>query len=296
MDPIPQHWTTAEEHAQAPDGRRYALRVWGWSTHSMTEAADVARDRAAELVQRLRRGGSLRRESYYPRLPLREELLREVRGADGTLIAAVTRNRYGAEVLNTDRLLIADVDLPDRGRSGRRPAGGGRGGFIARLLGRGNPVPDPAPPASPELDRIDAFAAARPRLGVHVYRTAAGYRVLITGSGAAPESAEAAAILRELSSDPVYVTLCATHRTYRARLTAKPWRVGVPALTVRWPWLDARTADRAARWLSRYTAACTGYAVCEKVRSGQRAPGPEEALVLAEHDRAVLGQVGAALA
>ncbi|HLS65323.1 MAG TPA: hypothetical protein VK060_18235, partial [Ruania sp.] len=113
MDPIPQHWTTAEEDVQTPDGRRLALRVWGWSARSMAEAADVARDRAAELVQRLREGGPLRRDSYYPRLPLREEVLSEVRDGEGTLVAAVTRNRYGAQVLNTDRLLIADVDSPD---------------------------------------------------------------------------------------------------------------------------------------------------------------------------------------
>jgi len=321
MDPIPQHWTTAEEDVQTPDGRRLALRVWGWSARSMAEAADVARDRAAELVQRLREGGPLRRDSYYPRLPLREEVLSEVRDGEGTLVAAVTRNRYGAQVLNTDRLLIADVDSPDAERRTRRAARGSggaqsRGGFgrlVARLLGRAGPAEqmfDPPAgaetgaasggiedePETPELARIDAFAAAHPELGVHVYRTAAGYRVLITGADAPPDSEQAAAIMRELSSDPVYVTLCATHRTYRARLTPKPWRVGVPALTARWPWRDARTADRATRWLAGYTEACAGSAVCQKVREARRTPGPAEALVLDAHDQAVLGAAGAPLA
>ena len=324
MEPLPQHWTTAEEHVQAPDGRRYALRVWGWSARSMAEAADVARDRAAELVERLRQGGPLRRDSYYPRLPLREEVLTEIRAADGTLVAAITRNRYGAQVLNTDRLLIADVDSPEGERGTRRAArrqraggdsgGGGLGRLVGRLLGRSGPAehmfdpPDGSAsgalpedgsdeqPTTPELTRIDAFAQTHPELGVHVYRTAAGYRVLITGADAPPDSEQAAAIMRELASDPVYVTLCATHRTYRARLTPKPWRVGIPALTARWPWRDTRTADRASRWLSRYTEACAGSIVCQKVRDARRAARPEEALVLDAHDRAVLGAPGAPLA
>ncbi|WP_022918630.1 hypothetical protein [Ruania albidiflava] len=323
MDPLPQHWTTAEDHVQGPDGRRYALRVWGWSARSMAEAADVARDRVAELVERVRQGGPLRRDSYYPRLPLREEVLTEIRDADGALVAAITRNRYGALVLNTDRLLIADVDSPEGERAARRAVrkvradrerGGSLGRLVGRLLGRSGPaehmfdppatstsgaVPEDGSdeePTPPELTRIDTFAQAHPELGVHVYRTAAGYRVLITGADAAPDSEQAAAIMRELASDPVYVTLCATHRTYRARLTPKPWRVGLPALTARWPWQDARTADRAFRWQARYTEACAGSAVCQKVRDARREPRPEEGLVLDAHDRAVLGAPGAPLA
>uniref|UniRef100_UPI001C3D5E17 hypothetical protein n=1 Tax=Picosynechococcus sp. (strain ATCC 27264 / PCC 7002 / PR-6) TaxID=32049 RepID=UPI001C3D5E17 len=77
---------------------------------------------------------------YYPSRRLPEELLEEVHGEDGALIAAVTRNRYGAAVLNTDALLICDVDRPPEdvgrsrpriGRAGKRP------GLLSRLLGGG---------------------------------------------------------------------------------------------------------------------------------------------------------------
>jgi hypothetical protein len=46
--------------------------------------------------------------------PIREEILRELRDPWGASEAIVTRNGYGAEVLNTARLLFADIDDPPR--------------------------------------------------------------------------------------------------------------------------------------------------------------------------------------
>lgn len=68
------------------EGRRFTLRVWGWSlesaAESAAEAADRARQRLAAAVEQVTRGRP--GFDYYPRSPLREELLHEVRGADGT--------------------------------------------------------------------------------------------------------------------------------------------------------------------------------------------------------------------
>lgn len=291
MEPIPQHWTTASEQAQGPDGRTYALRIWGWSSSSLAEARQLATRRLAEVVQRIRTGQRPDRHTYYPRMPLREELLSQVHGPDGAVIAQITRNRYGAEVLNTDQIVIADVDLPQQetGSAGR--------GFLSGLFGRRRRSEPPAPTGpDPELHRIEQFAAANPSWGVHAYRTAAGYRVLVTGTGAAPDSAQAQQIMADLASDPVYVTLCATHNTYRARLTPKPWRCGLRALTSRWPWADGPAADRAASWIEDYRRRSADYAVCEKVGTGSAAPSPAEGMVLDAHDRAVLGRPGQRLA
>ena len=100
-------------------------------------AADTFRAAAVDQLTRGRAGFD-----YYPRTPLREEVLHEVRGADGALIGAVTRNRMGVEVLNTDVLLVADVDLPPQ----------------RKLFRTVQPDPRPA------LERIARWAAAhRPR-------------------------------------------------------------------------------------------------------------------------------------
>ena len=65
------------------------------------------------------------------------------------------------------------------------------------------------------------FARRHPDLGVRVYRTAAGLRVVVTGAASPPSSDRARALLTELGSDPLYVELCATHDSYRARSDAQ---------------------------------------------------------------------------
>ena len=102
---IPKHWSSADGDASDPDGKRYALRIWGWSVSNLTEAADVARRRLADASARIR-SGSLGKDPYfYGKTPLREEIIAAV-GKDGEAI--ITRNRYGALVLNTARVPFID--------------------------------------------------------------------------------------------------------------------------------------------------------------------------------------------
>lgn len=281
MEHFPRHWDVAEDRVQDPNGRTFRLRIWGWSTSSAGQAAIAARRRLAEVAQKVRSGQPLG-QGYYHRNPLREEVLREIRSAEGDLIGLISRNSYGAEILNTDRILIADVDDPSAGRPPRR------GWSLGRLFRRGRPAPEPAP-TDPALSRIEEFARARTHLGVHVYQTAAGYRVLITGVHAPPDSAYAEEILAALASDPLYARLCAVHRNYRARLTPKPWRTGLRALTVQWPFTDPQQEQEAARWVDRYRQRSAEYTVCRLVRRASAAPSADEALLLQTHDQYVIG-------
>lgn len=82
----------------------------GGSTTSAADAVVVAHGQLRSALANLRSGP--RSGGYYPRTPLLEPILEEFK-VDGEQVLAVTRNRYGAEILNTDRLLIADVDLPE---------------------------------------------------------------------------------------------------------------------------------------------------------------------------------------
>ena len=101
MRPLPEHWQLASAEVEH-EGRRFPLRIWGWSAESAADAAMRAQHRLAAAVDQLTRGRA--GFDYYPRTPVREEVLHEVRGADGALIGAVTRNRMGVEVLDTDVL------------------------------------------------------------------------------------------------------------------------------------------------------------------------------------------------
>jgi hypothetical protein len=340
---LPQHWATASGESPHLGAHGGTLVVWGWSSTSDAEAQEVARERLADALRRLAAGGAVRRgEAYYPRTPLREPVLEEVTAPGGALLGLVSRNRMGCEVLNTDLLLIADVDAPELQetavpvrRRGRAAPGAGAGdggrllGWVRRVvLGRPDPTPttpgsqdaaglDGGEPASvarpssgyePYRDGADGvsvtrtgpggpsvaeclacepvweFARRHPDLGVRVYRTAAGLRVLVTGAGAPPRSERARELLTELGSDPLYVELCDTHDSYRARLTPKPFRIGTESLSVTWPCAGDREERRWLRWVDRYDEAAAGYAVCRLVSASGPVPGGAEQALVELHD------------
>lgn len=340
---IPKHWVRVEGFSPHLGRGGGSISVWGWSAESDADAERVGRQRLVDTLARLEREGRLAPgHGYYPRTPLREPVLEEVGGTGERRIGVHTRNRMGCEVLNTDVLLIADVDVPNladevpaatRHAAGRRATGrrgsAGLGGFLRRVvLGRPDPTPvapsghdaagldEPAgaPPASgtgyqaypPDLQdetRVAAtgperpsvaeclaaepvweFARRHPDLGVRVYRTAAGLRVLVTGADAPPASERARQLLTELGSDPLYVELCTTHRSYRARLTPKPFRIGLPALGVRWPCAGEREERRWLRWVDRYDTAARDYAVCRLISASGPVPGADEQSLVEIHD------------
>jgi hypothetical protein len=193
----------------------------------------------------------------------------------------VTRNRYGAEVLNTDRVLIADVDLPELGR---RPVWG----MLRRLFWRG-PAED-APLAEPpsvveRLATLETWARANPGLGVIVYRTASGLRVFVTGVDDPTSSALGQRILTELGADPIYRELCRVHGTFRARLTPKPWRLpNMMAPRGSWPYPDEAAERRFQAWLATYDTAARRYAVCRRLATYGPGPSTVEAQIIALHD------------
>ena len=119
---------------------------------------------------------------------------------------------------------------------------------------------------------------------MRVYRTAAGLRVIVTGADARPSSDRARALLTELGSDPLYVELCATHDSYRARLTPKPFRVGEGALSVAWPFADAAAREAQEEWVSQYDGRSSGHAVCRLISASGPQAGPDEERLVALHD------------
>lgn len=275
MQGPPPYWRQRTGSAFQPDGSKIVLAVWGWSWASEQDAESVATERLTTAFANLQAGAA--RGNYYPRLPLREETLREVSGTAGELLAVVTRNRYGADVLSTQAVVIADVDLP-----AQRPSRG----RLRRIFASGAEDPADSPEAL-ALERIAAYADRSPQRGTHVYRTAAGLRVIITGDQIEPSSPAAQDILEQLGTDPVYLRLCAAHGTYRARLTPKPWRLRPPlqAPPVRWPYGSTDARSRADAWLKDYSTGSANYAVCAKIASyGTPASGDQEAVVRLHED------------
>lgn len=259
---IPRHWSKATGTADDPSGKRFAFQIWGWSEADVAEAAAVARRRLSEACARVARGG-LRDEAYfYGKAPLREEIVRAVTPAE----ALVTRNRYGALVLNTARIPFIDVDAP-----------GGGGGVLRRLFGKASPA---------GLDRVREACDRFSRTSFRVYRTAAGFRLLATDLLLEPDSAEAQDLLAGFGADPFFVKLCKLQASFRARLTPKPWRCGCSLPPGSHPRADLTTQAAFAVWLREYDTASRAHSTCELLET--RGPGrtlAEVAPVVAEHDR-----------
>jgi hypothetical protein len=263
---IPRHWSRATGSADDPEGKRYALKIWGWSEDSLAAASALARRRLAEASARVARGMLGKDAYFYGKTPLREEIVRVVDGS------VVTRNRYGALVLNAAQVPFVDVDTPE--------SSGGGGGLLGLFSGK------KAEPSAATLERVRTACARFPRTSFRIYRTAAGFRLLATDLLMDPASGEAERMLSEFGADPFFVKLCKLQASFRARLTPKPWRAGCRVPPASYPF-DSPAAERAhAEWLREYEAATSSKATCSLVESA--GPGrtlPEAQAIVAEHDR-----------
>jgi hypothetical protein len=276
---LPRYWVKEEGEATTPAGKVLRVAAWQWSQASGAEARDKALGALARMRERIQTGLPFPERYAYGSRPAREETIREVRGRGGDVEAAITRNAYGALVLNASRAMFVDAD---------RPASGA--GLLARWFGR-KPDKDPA------VERAEALVAAEPSLHVRVYRTRAGFRYLVTHDLFDPVSASARELMQRLGADPKYVQLCAVQESFRARLTPKPWRIGLGAPPVRWPWADTQAETAMREWLSRYDRARAGKAVCALVTavgSGRTHPALEDVVRL--HDAECGVGTGAPLA
>ena len=222
-------WTRSEATDSQGEGIRVVSR--GWSDASLEEARQCARQRAQRLADRIVTDRSAPNQYDYGDAPVPEPVVLDLRPEGAA--AAVTRNSYGSLVLNADELIFADVD--DDGGSGNALVD-----RIRRVVER------------------NAFSA-------RLYRTAAGYRVMVTNRRVRGGGDEAEALLVQFGSDPMYTRLCRVQESFRARLTPKPWRCGFRKPPVKFPFEDAASQRAFREWEAEYNQAIAGYATCKLV-------------------------------
>jgi hypothetical protein len=271
---FPTHWVSDKHEAHDRAGELVTRYAYGWSSISDDDARRVARERAKRAVDYAIAGTSQARDEYgYGVDPAREELIDSLEVEDhAEPLAAVTRNRYGALVLNTEQLLFADVDQP-------KPTGG----FFARLFGKG---PDPV---DTMREQIRTWHASRPRHSLRLYQTAAGFRIVFTESPHEPTAPQTVELLKSLGSDPLYVRLCQRQKCFRARLTPKPWRCGIDTPGILFPYASPQHEQRQRAWEDGYIAACTNYATCRLLDTfGNPSVHPTLAPIVDLHDQYTL--------
>jgi hypothetical protein len=243
--------------------------AWHWSDASLAEAQQLADARAKELADRFQNGRQLDRYSYGIR-PLREEVVQSIQNANGKEIGVVTRNGYGALVLNAASAMFIDIDFPEEGL----------GDALGKLFGR-----QPTSPESSHLQTIERWARGYPDLSMRVYRTFGGLRCLITNELFDPTQESSLALMRALKSDPLYVTLCKQQESFRARLTPKPWRCDTTRPPSGYPWDNASQEQVYRRWEQTYQRASARFTTCRLVKEiGKVRLHPDITPILNLHD------------
>jgi len=263
------HWARARVNLEGTPDADGPLVAFGWSKVSAAAAEHHALERARSNAERLRNliarrpGAELGPTRPYYCVgdrPMREPIVEELRRGD-ECVGVITRNGYGCYVLNTTRAMFIDIDLP-------KPKPVKRVGLVQRILGA---VPPPPPTRGereePVLGRIHRVMQNHPKVGMRLYRTKNGFRGLVTTETFEPTSDAAMNLMTELASDPLYMTLCRTQNCFRARLTPKPWRLGISAAPHSFfPWKNDPAGKRAFdAWDAAYESLRHEHAVCEEV-------------------------------
>jgi hypothetical protein len=272
---IPRFWHREFVEVVGRGGVRWRLSCWGWSAQSAEEARERAAAKGERIKERWKPGGARQDASWYSLAnyladPPREEVVEEIADEAGSVVGLVTRNAYGALILNTDRMVIVDVD--------ERPKS--LWGALTRWLRSccGWPVA-----RSREDGIVEAIAADREN-AYRLYRTAAGWRVLLVSRAVDGVDEAALDLLRRFDVDEYYLKLCRRQKTFRARLTAKPWRCGCPRAPHRFPREEPEAIRAFEAWEAEYSRHAIQYRVCRLIRGNDAPIAPNLAALVRLHD------------
>jgi len=243
---IYKHWAV-EKQKITVDWEEKEITCYGGSNVSVEEAREKAREKAAK-IQRKINGETHIFDDYESEI--REEILRIIDEH-----TAITRNRYGASVLNTANTMILDIDKPRLSF-----------GDLFRKK-------DASTNKARIFDMVRKLAATPgyQKYGYRIYETYQGARVIVLGKDFDPRDPETRRMMKEFNCDPLYAILCFKQGCYRARLTPKPQRMKMDRYKVKFP----REGDdiEFQQWLSEYERNSRDFNVCrfiEEIGTSQR--------------------------
>jgi hypothetical protein len=262
-------WRLAQSTAVI-DGAEKTISCFGGSNQSEADALADGLHRLEAVKRRI--AGAEKGKGRDYEADIREEPIEWLGDQD-----VVTRNRYGAEVLNTNSIVFVDIDRPP-----------------SSILGIFQPSRSPEQSRQAILQFLDK-RFQKPdlgRLGIRVYETHSGVRLIIGLRDMDPKSPDAMKLMRSFNADRLYAALCARQNCYRARLTPKPYRIGMKPMRLRYPY-DDRDRDFIDGWIREYDARSEGYSSCRLVRvQGRDVVTPSVQL----HDRRTRAESGLPLA
>jgi hypothetical protein len=232
---IYKHWAV-EEQKILIDGVEQQITCYGGSNISIEEAQGRAKEKA-EKIKRKIKGEKHLFDEY--EAEIQEEILEIIDDH-----SAITRNRYGAQVLNTEKLLILDIDKP-------------KATFIDIFRKK-----DAGQDKLKIFDMVRKLAST-PRYqeyGFRIYETYQGARVIVLGKDFDPRHPDTRKMMNEFNCDGLYMTLCHKQNCYRARLTPKPYRMNLRRYKVQYPRGEEDAELR--QWLADYERESRNFSVC----------------------------------
>lgn len=321
---IPKFWAEGRLHIERADAKSGVVRRWGWSNESLA-AAEAHGVRRAEQAWAARSSGENvpareSRENYSDNgVPIREEVL----GSEGE--ALITRNAYGARCLNTENVLFVDLDDEEV----RTPWKVSITCFMlwcAAATWVTYPVLRWWATAAAVLAwlmlgqsalhalwrrahllprehswlRLHRFIQAHPEWHLRVYETPAGLRALAMHRTFSPREPAVEEAFEALNADKLYRRLCRVQQCFRARVSAKPWRI--PGTSIgrmarnKWP-VTGDALERRNAWIQQYERAASTVAACRYVGSLGTSGSCAHALAVQDvHDRLCRAQESLPLA
>lgn len=253
------------------------VTIWGASNDNDDAALEKARQRADHYKRFFREGFNQLDEYEYFVGFIREEIIDEINNPMGETTAVITRNSYGAHVLNTDHVLIGDIDYPVPG-------------FFSGLLSLIGKKPKDK---TYYLALLRSYQEKNRSLKIRVYETFAGLRFIICNKLFKADSEEVRQIFKDLEVDPLYKLLCEKQTCFRARLTPKPWRIGLARPATRFPRKQQRDIQQFKNWLKDYENASASRRSAREIASfGSASTHPDVRSVVEFHDKIACRQEG----
>lgn len=232
---IYKYWAT-EKQKILIDGVEQDITCYGGSNISTEEARGRAKEKA-EKVKRKIKGEKHLFDEY--EAEIREEILQIIDDH-----SAITRNRYGAQVLNAEKLLILDIDKP-------------KASFGDLFKKK-----DAAQDKLKIFDMVKKLAST-PKYqayGFRIYETYQGARVIVLGREFEARDRDTGKLMSEFNCDRLYMTLCQKQGCFRARLTPKPYRMNLRRYKVPFPRED--DDPELQRWLADYERESRNFNTC----------------------------------
>ena len=224
-------------------GEKQVSTVYGGSNISVEDAIKEARNRLEKVQAKILYGRVLKNKDY--EVDIREEIVQEIDFQN-----IITRNRYGALVLNSENRMFIDIDQNKRFM-----------GFWDWLLRNNLPRKELLQQKIIKKLSSKKYRATNAR----VYETNNGFRVVLLIETDSPRNKKMVRIMKDLFVDPTYLFLCVRQNCYRARLTPKPHRIKQGRIQIRFPERTEEEERDIQSWLDEYELKSSGYATCRLV-------------------------------